>query len=149
MIQTNGTAPDRRNAAFADWFAGRLRAKEWNKSDFARATGWERGKTGGIYPSQVSRWTLGGRNPEPEMCYLIAEALGEDPLVVLRMAGHVSAEEEPDDPVVAGLVAKLRRVVLNPDRVAMLEGTLDNWRRTDQRRLSSSMPNDADGSTRC
>lgn len=77
---------------FGDWLELRLRRREWNQSDLARAMG--------IRPSVVNRWVKGERLPSPSSARKLAMALGEDEDVVLVVAGHRSTDVnlDPDDP---------------------------------------------------
>lgn len=68
------------NKEFGEWLLGRLRRREWNLSDLARAM--DRS------PSMVSRWSRGERLPDPRSCDLLADALGLDRDEVLARAGH-------------------------------------------------------------
>jgi len=115
--------------AFREWFRVELRRREWNMSDFARRSGWPDGPNAAD-PAVVAKWMRGERKPSPESCDLIADVLGADLDEVLALNGH-RPRDAADDPRVADLVAKLRRVRMTDERYELVEALLDRMRRLD------------------
>jgi transcriptional regulator with XRE-family HTH domain len=110
--------------AFAEWFRKQLDRRGWSQADFARAAG--------LAHATVSTWYRGVRVPDPESCDRIADALHIDVETVLRMAGHLPPEPADDPPEVAELIAMLRRVHWNADRMAGLRAIVRGYLEMDR-----------------
>ena len=117
------------NQAFRHWFRTRLRARDWNMSDFARASGWP-DRPGSVDPAVVAKWMRGERRPRPESCDVIADVLGADLDEVLALNGH-RPRDATVDPHVADLLAKLRRVQMTNERYEIISALLDRMRLLD------------------
>jgi transcriptional regulator with XRE-family HTH domain len=105
---------------FVRWMRSQLRRREWTEADLTRRIGVGRGT--------VSRWMSGERRPGTHSCDLIADAFGVDTDLVLSLAGHRPAVEEPaEDRDLRSIIAKLRRVQLDRSRLGTLEAILDQW----------------------
>lgn len=104
--------------AIARWLRRKLAAREWSPADFARHLG--------VRSGTVSRWLNAMQPPSPAFCDRIADLLHEDPDLVLTLAGHRPEPRrlDPDDPR-RRIVAKVKRVELNEERVAYLDRLLD------------------------
>lgn len=104
----------------AQWLRDRLRARDWNGSDLARALG--------VNTSTVSRWLRGVQPPAPTYCDRIADVFGVDADLVLTLAGHRPATEplKPDDPRVR-IISLLKRADLGYGRAEGLEAMLQDW----------------------
>jgi len=64
---------------FGDWLLAQLKANDWSMSKF--------GQLCGVSHVAVSRWISGERQPEPESCQVIAQALKVPVEEVYRRAG--------------------------------------------------------------
>jgi transcriptional regulator with XRE-family HTH domain len=71
---------------FAAWLESELQNRGWRLSDLSRKANLDTGS--------VSRILSGTRNPGPEICLAIAQALNYPPEIVFRHAGLLPPEPE-------------------------------------------------------
>lgn len=90
---------------FSDWIERQLKERNWRPADLARAAG--------ITDAALSRILSGTRNPGPDVCQAIAQALNEPPEKVFRLAGLLPPLP-PGDGDVEEITEIARR--LAPDR---------------------------------
>lgn len=113
--------------SFAKWLRQQLARREWKQADFARRSGFNTGR--------VSYWMTGKDVPSPESCDRIADILGVDVDTVLTLAGHRPHIDEPaPDDQAAMLCAKVHRINLTEDRIALLNSMLDGMREFDAKK---------------
>jgi transcriptional regulator with XRE-family HTH domain len=110
---------------FATWLRRQLNRNEWTQADFARRMD--------VSTGRISEWTTGKRVPNPKSCELIADVLGADIDLVLRVAGHRPNVEsiDPDDPRVI-LHGMIDRVVWTEDRLDSITAQLDTMLKRDR-----------------
>lgn len=109
--------------SFSSWFRHQLKRREWNQSDFARASD--------LNPTTVSAWYRGIRVPDPASCETIATTFGHgDSDLVLIMAGHKpdTGEFSPSDPRFE-LLELIRGVDWNDGLIEIAKGTLGSMPR--------------------
>jgi len=75
------------NADFVTWLTTAIDSRGWNNSELARRAG--------MVPSTISMVISGHNQPSMEFCIKVAQALGEAPEHVLRIAGHLPSLPEP------------------------------------------------------
>lgn len=83
------------SATFRTWLAEELARRGWSHNEL--------GRRADISQTAVSNVISGNRNPGCDFCIRIANALGEAPEKVLRLAGILPTSLAPDDPVLAEL----------------------------------------------
>lgn len=88
-----------------DWIDQEIKQKNWSRRELARRTG--------LSTSLVQKILKGERNPSTEFCIKVAQALGESPEKLLRMAG-ILPEILEDETLVNEVVELLR--TLTPDQ---------------------------------
>lgn len=64
---------------FAEWLSQELRSRYWTPATLANEAG--------TYPATITRILSGERNPGPDVCVAIANALNYPPELVFRKAG--------------------------------------------------------------
>lgn len=100
---------------FGEWLRAELRKRRMSQVELAEAVGAER--------SGVSLWVSGKRKPYPASAQRIADAFNLPRNEVLGLLGYGEDEPEADK---ARIIAKVKAVKLNPDRIAFLNGLLDS-----------------------
>lgn len=111
---------------FRTWLSKELETRHWSQRELARQSG--------ISQAQVSQTLSGDLNPSADFCIKIAQALGETPEKVLRLAEilpQLSASE--DDPIlkeindaVRNMTSKQRKEVLRYIRYLYQSGQEDD-----------------------
>jgi len=105
------------------WLDEQLRERGWLEADLARRMD--------IHPNMVNRWMQGAR-PAPHNCRRIAEALGVDPVFVMKLAAGVT--DDLNDPVKVELKAMIDATDLtSDDRAESLRTLLRSWADKDRR----------------
>lgn len=119
---------------FSRWFKRQLWEHDWTQTQFARKAN--------MSTTSVNNWAVGNRVPAPENCLLIAEALNVDADEVLAMAGHrpVPSHELPEGDPRRALMAKVKRVKWNADRVAFMTSALDQMIAFDRMQENEAEP---------
>lgn len=74
---------------FPNWLQDELNERGWSQSDLARESG--------IMPASISRILQGTRNPGPEACTAIANALGFPVETIFRVAGLLPERVDIDE----------------------------------------------------
>jgi transcriptional regulator with XRE-family HTH domain len=74
---------------FLAWLEEALSERQWNYSELARQAG--------VSPAAVSQVFSGRQKPGLQFCFGVAEALGEPPERVLRLAGYLPLKPEIDE----------------------------------------------------
>ena len=94
--------------ALRAWLSEELERRAWSHGELARQAGVSR--------SFVTRVLLGDASPSVNFCYKVAQALGEAPEKVLRLAGILPTSPASDD----STLTELRDLVENlpPDQRA-------------------------------
>jgi transcriptional regulator with XRE-family HTH domain len=112
---------------FEDWLRRQLRRRDWTQSDLAKRLDASTGT--------ISRWATGARLPEPESVERLADVFGVDVDLLLTLAGHRPATEplKLDDPVTE-IVALVKRVQWNEERVETARSILQRWLEFDRKR---------------
>lgn len=83
----------------------------------------------------VGYWTRGERVPSPASADRLADVLGVDRDLVLALAGHRSPTEALDpDSDEARLIAMIRAIKWDDERIGAIEGILSSYRDTDRRK---------------
>lgn len=82
------------------WLSQELKSRNWSGRELARKTG--------LSPSLVTKTLSGERGPSADFCVKVAEALGEAPEKLLRMAEILPPASE--DKVLAELLDLLRNM---------------------------------------
>lgn len=111
--------------SFSKWFRSQLRRREWTQADFARRSGFSTGT--------ISHWARGQREPDPSSAHKIADVFGLNRDLILALTGDREPDEPlaPDDPA-TDIVAKVRRVRWNAERVEHITYELDLYLKYDK-----------------
>jgi transcriptional regulator with XRE-family HTH domain len=106
--------------SFSSWFRHRVDGTELTQRAFA--------KKYGFAPSTVGAWYRGERVPDPPSCERLADVFNADSDWVLTLAGHRPNIEDlpPDDPR-TDLIALVRRVQWDEERVQTARALLETW----------------------
>lgn len=108
--------------SFGEWLEDQLENRRLTQNAFAAMIDSNSGS--------VSRWVNNRRTPDPETCYRIAQALGEDPLEVLMRAGHVDEDDSEVQRMRAAKEAEeaYQQAVRAVERIAALDTEpFDPW----------------------
>lgn len=106
-----------RDENLAQWLGRQLRRHEWTQADLSRKSGLSQGR--------ISDWLAGKRLPNPESCDKLADALGDDPDYVLKLAGHRPHAYIQDDPETAAIIALVRKVKWDARSREWIRSTLE------------------------
>lgn len=82
------------------WLSEELERRHWSQRELARRTGFNH--------SFVSKTLAGDRSPSKDFCLKVAQALGEAPEKLFRLAGILPPSE--DDPTIAELNDMIRNM---------------------------------------
>lgn len=94
------------------WLPKELEQRGWSYSELARRTG--------LSQSLVSKTLLGERHPSADFCVKVAQALGEPPEKVLRLAGILPTGPASDEDTLQELI-ELARSLPPEDQKEILE----------------------------
>lgn len=112
---------------FHEWLKRQLLRQAWTQAEFARRLGSDKGVVG--------NWVRGDRNPNPESSDRIADVLGVDRDLVLALTKHRSPDSDIDlDSNEARLIALVRSIAWDDDRMSLMEGVLRQFRDVDRKK---------------
>ncbi len=107
---------------FRVWLSNELKAQRWSQRELARQSG--------VSQTLISQTLSGEVTPSADFCIKIAQALGEPPEKVLRLAGILPPSASEDDPtfteltdLARTLTPKQRREVLHYIRFLLHRGS--------------------------
>ena len=85
---------------FSSWLTQELKRRGWSHSELARRTG--------VSQVSVSGVIAGSRRVSCDFCIKVADALGESPEHLLRLAGILPAGPPDEDPILTEILDTAR-----------------------------------------